>query len=148
MSGCGKAGPATRGSLSEVHQASGESVVGRILLCAAGRRVVHGPGDITGEQTRGRSLNSYAAQHLSGLRCQEGRRRHRRGGVAVRRTFGDSFCQEGAVDLISVAGDSLWRQQGKKTDDHKLLSDVYNWFTEGFDTKDLQEAKALLEELH
>ncbi len=30
---------------------------------------------------------------------------------------------------------------------HNLLSDVYNWFTEGFDTKDLQEAKALLEEL-
>ena len=30
---------------------------------------------------------------------------------------------------------------------HKLLSDVYNWFTEGFDTADLQEAKALLEAL-
>ena len=33
------------------------------------------------------------------------------------------------------------------TEAHKMLSDVYNWFTEGFDTKDLQEAKALLEEL-
>jgi len=31
---------------------------------------------------------------------------------------------------------------------HKMLSEVYHWFTEGFDTKDLQEAKALLEELH
>jgi hypothetical protein len=41
----------------------------------------------------------------------------------------------------------LWQQQGKRTEAHKLLSDVYNWFTEGFDTKDLQEAKALLEEL-
>ena len=30
---------------------------------------------------------------------------------------------------------------------HRMLSEVYNWFTEGFDTKDLQEAKALLEEL-
>ena len=40
----------------------------------------------------------------------------------------------------------LWQQQGKKTEAHKLLSDVYNWFTEGFDTKDLQEAKALLDE--
>ena len=29
-----------------------------------------------------------------------------------------------------------------------MLSEIYNWFTEGFDTKDLQEAKALLEELH
>ena len=41
----------------------------------------------------------------------------------------------------------LWRRQGKKGEAHKLLSEVYGWFTEGFDTKDLQEAKALLEEL-
>ncbi len=41
----------------------------------------------------------------------------------------------------------LWRQQGKKAEAYELLSNVYNWFTEGFDTKDLQEAKALLEEL-
>src|SRR5581483_12400582 len=38
----------------------------------------------------------------------------------------------------------LWQQQGKKEEAHKLLSDIYGWFTEGFDTKDLQEAKALL----
>lgn len=42
----------------------------------------------------------------------------------------------------------LWQSQGKKAEAHKLLSDVYNWFTEGFDTKDLQEAKALIEELN
>lgn len=41
----------------------------------------------------------------------------------------------------------LWQRQGKRIEAHKLLSEVYNWFTEGFDTKDLQEAKALLEEL-
>jgi predicted ATPase len=41
----------------------------------------------------------------------------------------------------------LWQQQGKITEAHRMLSEVYNWFTEGFDTKDLQEAKALLEEL-
>jgi predicted ATPase len=41
----------------------------------------------------------------------------------------------------------LWQQQGKKSEAHNLLSDVYKWFTEGFDTKDLQDAKALLEEL-
>jgi predicted ATPase len=41
----------------------------------------------------------------------------------------------------------LWQSQGKKAEAHKLLSEVYNWFTEGFDTKDLQEAKALIEEL-
>jgi predicted ATPase len=41
----------------------------------------------------------------------------------------------------------LWQQQGKQKEAHALLSEVYNWFTEGFDTKDLQEAKALLEQL-
>jgi adenylate cyclase len=41
----------------------------------------------------------------------------------------------------------LWQQQGKKAEARQLLSEIYGWFTEGFDTKDLQEAKALLEEL-
>jgi class 3 adenylate cyclase/predicted ATPase len=41
----------------------------------------------------------------------------------------------------------LWQSQGKKAEAQKILADVYNWFTEGFDTKDLQEAKALLQEL-
>jgi predicted ATPase len=38
----------------------------------------------------------------------------------------------------------LWQQQGKRTEAHSMLAEIYNWFTEGFDTKDLQEAKALL----
>ena len=41
----------------------------------------------------------------------------------------------------------LWHSQGKRREAHDLLVEIYNWFTEGFDTKDLQEAKALLEEL-
>jgi predicted ATPase len=41
----------------------------------------------------------------------------------------------------------LWQQQGKKEEAHQMLAEIYGWFTEGFDTKDLQEAKALLEEL-
>ena len=41
----------------------------------------------------------------------------------------------------------LWQQQGKQAEAHALLAPIYNWFTEGFDTADLQEAKALLEEL-
>jgi predicted ATPase len=38
----------------------------------------------------------------------------------------------------------LWQQQGKRTEACALLAAVYGWFTEGFDTADLQEAKALL----
>ena len=41
----------------------------------------------------------------------------------------------------------LWQQQGKRTEAHDLLAKVYGWFTEGFDTADLQEAKTLLEAL-
>ena len=41
----------------------------------------------------------------------------------------------------------LWQQQSKTAEVHQMLAEVYNWFTEGFDTKDLQEAKALLGEL-
>jgi len=41
----------------------------------------------------------------------------------------------------------LWLQQGKKIEARQLLAEVYHWFTEGFETKDLQEAKALLDEL-
>jgi predicted ATPase len=41
----------------------------------------------------------------------------------------------------------LWQQQGKRQEAHDLLAEVYSWFTEGFDTADLQEAKTLLEEL-
>jgi predicted ATPase len=41
----------------------------------------------------------------------------------------------------------LWQQQGKQAEARELLASVYGWFTEGFDTVDLQEAKTLLEEL-
>ena len=39
------------------------------------------------------------------------------------------------------------KQQNKKQEVHEMLAEIYGWFTEGFDTKDLQEAKALLDEL-
>jgi predicted ATPase len=41
----------------------------------------------------------------------------------------------------------LWQQQGKWTDAYELLAPIYGWFTEGFDTADLHEVKALLDTL-
>jgi predicted ATPase len=41
----------------------------------------------------------------------------------------------------------LWQQQGKKAEARQLLAEIYGWFTEGFDTQDLKDAKALLEDL-
>jgi predicted ATPase len=54
-----------------------------------------------------------------------------------------------SLELRAVMSVSrLWQQQGKRHEARNALSEIYNWFTEGFDTKDLQEAKALLEELN
>jgi predicted ATPase len=41
----------------------------------------------------------------------------------------------------------LWQRQGKHDEARQLLAEVYGWFTEGFDTVDLRQARALLEEL-
>jgi predicted membrane chloride channel (bestrophin family) len=56
--------------------------------------------------------------------------------------------QARSLELRAVMSLSrLWQQQGKKEEARQMLAEIYGWFTEGFDTKDLQEAKALLEEL-
>jgi predicted ATPase len=56
--------------------------------------------------------------------------------------------QAKSLELRAVMSLSrLWQRQGKKTEAHRMLSEIYGWFTEGFDTKDLQEAKVLLDEL-
>jgi len=59
-------------------------------------------------------------------------------------------CRQQAQSLELRAAMSLarlWQQQGKREEARQLLVEVYSWFTEGFDTADLQEAKALLEVL-
>jgi hypothetical protein len=40
----------------------------------------------------------------------------------------------------------LWQQQGKRAEAHQMLSEIYHWFTERFDMKDLQEARGLLKD--
>jgi len=53
-----------------------------------------------------------------------------------------------SLELRAVMGLSrLWQRQGKKKKARQMLAEIYGWFTEGFDTKDLQEAKTLLREL-
>jgi len=56
--------------------------------------------------------------------------------------------QAKSLELRAVMSVSrLWQQQGKRAEARELLAEIYGWFTEGFDTTDLQEAKELLEEL-
>jgi predicted ATPase len=53
-----------------------------------------------------------------------------------------------SLELRAVVSLSrLWRDEGKRKGAHDLLAESYNWFTEGFDTADLKDAKALLDEL-
>jgi predicted ATPase len=62
----------------------------------------------------------------------------------------DVACRQEAKSLELRAAMSLsrlWQQQGKRTEAYELLAPIYTWFTEGFDTADLQEARALLDEL-
>jgi hypothetical protein len=58
-------------------------------------------------------------------------------------------CQQAkALELrVALSLSRVWQRQGKREDARQLLAGVYNWFTEAFDTSDLQAAKALLEEL-
>jgi predicted ATPase len=62
----------------------------------------------------------------------------------------DTACSQQAKSLELRAATSLarlWCDQGRRTEACDLLAPVYGWFTEGFDTADLKDAKALLDEL-
>jgi predicted ATPase len=52
-----------------------------------------------------------------------------------------------AVSRAAMSLSGLWQQQGKRQEAHALLAPIYGWFTEGFDTVDLREAKTLFDEL-
>ena len=78
-------------------------------------------------------LARSAAQQMEGEACLQT-------ALAVaRRQQAKSLELRAAVSLSR-----LWQRQGKCTEARKLLAPIYGWFTEGFDTADLQEAKALL----
>ena len=62
--------------------------------------------------------------------------------AVARRQQGKSLELRAAISLSR-----LWQRQGKRAEAYELLAQIYGWFTEGFDTADLQDAKALLEEL-
>jgi predicted ATPase len=70
-------------------------------------------------------------------------------GAWLRRTLDVARRQEAkSLELRAAMSLSrLWQHQGKRDEARELLTPIYGWFTEGFDTADLQEAKALLEEL-
>ena len=66
----------------------------------------------------------------------------RQGLDAARRQWANSFELRAATSLAR-----LWRDQDKRTQAQELLAPLYGWFTEDFDTADLKDAKALLDQL-
>ncbi len=80
-------------------------------------------------------------------------------GQAVPAVQDAEACYQKAIDLsrrqsaksselrAAMSLSRLWQNQGKKDEARQMLAEIYGWFTEGFDTADLKEAKALLEEL-
>jgi len=66
-----------------------------------------------------------------------------RGALALARRQGAKWLELRTAVSLS----RLWQQQGKQAEARQLLAEVYGWFTEGFDTANLKEARALLEEL-
>jgi predicted ATPase len=68
--------------------------------------------------------------------------------IVARERGGARALQAKSWELRAAMGMArLWRDQGKRDEARELLAPVYGWFTEGFDTPDLKQAKALLDEL-
>jgi predicted ATPase len=63
--------------------------------------------------------------------------------MAVAQTQGAKLWELRAATSLA----RLWAEQGRRAESHDLLAPVYGWFTEGFETADLKDAKALLAEL-
>jgi predicted ATPase len=106
---------------------------------------------------------ALTAVHTTGERQHEAELYRLKGELLLRQDVPDAqeaescFCQ--AVDVArqqqaksfelraAMSLSRLWQPQGKRAEARQLLEPIYGWFTEGFDTADLQEAKTLLEEL-
>jgi len=99
----------------------------------------------------------------TGGRLYEAEIHHLKGELLLQRTLPDAAHAAGsfqkALDVArhqqakswelraAMSLSRLWQQQGKQVEARQLLAPIYGWFTEGFDTADLQEARALLEML-
>ena len=68
-------------------------------------------------------------------------------GVKIDVVGGHGIGVIGAMFAASDGAERLWGEEGRRAEARALLAPVYGWFTEGFDTADLKEAKALLGEL-
>jgi predicted ATPase len=97
-------------------------------------------------QVKGELLLTQEDSRLQAVGCRE---KTEEAEACFLKAIEISRCQSAkSLELQAVLSLSrLWQSQGKKEEAHRMLAEIYSWFTEGFDTKDLQEAKSLLQEL-
>jgi len=126
--------------LAEAYESVGQPTEGLTVLADALTRV-----DTTGERWREVELHWLRGELLLAVSAEN----HREAEACFRQALTIAHQQQAkSLELRTAMSLSrLWQQQGKKAEARQMLAEIYNWFTEGFDTKDLQEAKALLEEL-
>jgi predicted ATPase len=101
--------------------------------------------DSTGECNWGAELHRRKGEFLliqQGQKVREAEECFQQALDTARRQQAKSLELRAAMSLSR-----LWQQKGKIEKAHQLLSEIYGWFTEGFDTADLKEGRALLEEL-
>ena len=142
--------PAHLALLARVHAAAGQIDDGLAAL-AEGLAVV----EQTGERTHEAELHRLRGE-LTLDRSKRGGRKRR---TATDAAANPETCFHKAIEVArrqqakslelraTVALSRLWQQQGKRREAHEMLAGIYGWFSEGFDTADLQDARRLLAEL-
>jgi class 3 adenylate cyclase/predicted ATPase len=126
--------------LAEAYERVEQPTAGLTVLTDALTRV-----DTTGERWREADLDRLRGELLlavSVANCREAEACFRQALEVARQQQAKSWELRAAMSLSR-----LWQRQGKRDEARQLLAPIYGWFTEGFDTADLQEAKALLEAL-
>jgi predicted ATPase len=124
--------------LAEAHGRMGQREEGlQVVAEALARSDSSGGGEVELYRLKGELLLTRSAEHHT-----EAERCFRQALEIARRQGAKSLELRAAMSLSR-----LWQRQGKRAEARELLASLYGWFTEGFDTPDLQEAKALLEEL-
>jgi predicted ATPase len=132
-------GPSFQALLAEGYGKSGQPELGLEVLDQALHQV-----EATGERFAEAELHRFRGELLyeQGAQAQEVETCLLRALEVARRQEAKSLELRAAMSLARH-----WQRQGKRQAGHTLLAEVYNWFTEGFDTPDLRDASALLEEL-
>jgi hypothetical protein len=126
--------------LAEAYARVGQPTEGLTVLADAWTRV-----DTTGERWREAELHRLRGELLLAIAAEN----HREVEACFRQALDIARHQQAkALELRAATSLSrLWHRQGKRQEAHDLVAPIYGWFTEGFDTADLREAKTLVEEL-